>query len=144
MTKDLRLRTKVKHVNGTLKKIKILSEAIGKVEAELFEERSPQTVKALWAVLPITARANTWGNEIYFSIGVKIAEENANDVVEKGTLAYWPPGEAFCIFFGTTPASRDDESRAASPVNVLGRILGNPEIFKRVQHGDEIVIDKAE
>ena len=127
-----------------MKKIKILSRAIGEVVAELFEERSPQTVKALWAGLPITARANTWGNEIYFSIGVKIARENANEVVEKGALAYWPPGEAFCIFFGTTPASRGDEIRAASPVNVLGRILGDPEIFKRVRQGDEIVIDKAE
>jgi hypothetical protein len=130
-------------VNETLKKIKIASRAIGEVEAELFEEQSPQTVKALWAVLPITARANTWGNEIYFSIGVKVGRENADDVVEKGALGYWPPGEAFCIFFGPTPASRGEEIRAASPVNVLGRITGDPEIFKRVRHGDEIVIDKA-
>ena len=127
-----------------MKKIKILSRAIGEVVAELFEERSPQTVKALWAVLPITARANTWGNEIYFSIGVKIARENANEVVEKGALAYWPPGEAFCVFFGPTPASRGNEIRAASPVNIFGKISGDPEIFKRVRHGDEIVIDKAE
>jgi hypothetical protein len=127
-----------------LKKIKILSRAIGEVVAELFEERSPQTVKALWAVLPITARANTWGNEIYFSIGIKIARENANEVVEKGALAYWPPGEAFCIFFGPTPASRGNEIRAASPVNIFGKISGDPEIFKKVRHGDEIVIDKTE
>lgn len=127
-----------------MKKIKILSKAIGEVAAELFEERSPQTVKALWAVLPITARANTWGNEIYFSIGVKIARENSNEVVEKGALAYWPPGEAFCIFFGPTPASRGNEIRAASPVNIFGKISGDPEIFKKVRHGDEIVIDKSE
>ena len=127
-----------------MKKIKIISKAIGEIVAELFEERSPQTVKALWAVLPITARANTWGNEIYFSIGIKIARENANEVVEKGALAYWPPGEAFCIFFGPTPASKDNEIRAASPVNIFGKISGDPEIFKKVRHGDEIVIDKTE
>ena len=127
-----------------MKKIKIISRAIGEVVAELFEERSPQTVKALWAVLPITARANTWGNEIYFSIGIKIARENANEVVEKGALAYWPPGKAFCIFFGPTPASRGNEIRAASPVNIFGKISGDPEIFKKVRHGDEIVIDKTE
>ena len=127
-----------------MKKIKIISRAIGEVVAELFEERSPQTVKALWTVLPITARANTWGNEIYFSIGIKIARENANEVVEKGALAYWPPGEAFCIFFGPTPASRGNEIRAASPVNIFGKISGDPEIFKKVRHGDEIVIDKTE
>ena len=89
------------------------------------------------------ARANTWGNEIYFSIGVKIAMENADEIVEKGAIGYWLPEEAFCIFFGPTPASIGDEIKAASPVNVLGRISGDPEIFKRVQHGDEIVIDKA-
>lgn len=127
-----------------MKKIKIISRAIGEVVAELFEERSPQTVKALWAVLPITARANTWGNEIYFSIGIKIARENANEVVDKGALAYWPPGDAFCIFFGPTPASRGNEIRAASPVNIFGKISGDPEIFKKVRHGDEIVIDKTE
>ncbi|MCW4037555.1 MAG: cyclophilin-like fold protein [Candidatus Bathyarchaeota archaeon] len=127
-----------------MKKIKIISRAIGEVVAELFEERSPQTVKALWAVLPITARANTWGNEIYFSIGIKIARENANEVVEKGALAYWPPGEAFCIFFGPTPASRGNEIRAASPVNIFGKISGDPEIFKKVRHGDEIVVNKTE
>jgi hypothetical protein len=127
-----------------LKKIKIVSRAIGEVEAELFEERSPQTVKTLWAVLPITGRANTWGNEIYFFIGVKVARENADDVVEKGAIGYWPPGEAFCIFFGSTPASIGDEIRAASPVNVLGKVLGDPEIFKRVRQGDEIIIDKVE
>ena len=127
-----------------MKKIKIRSRAIGEVVAELFEERSPQTVKALWAVLPITARANTWGNEIYFSIGIKIARENANEVVDKGALAYWPPGEALCIFFGPTPASRGNEIRAASPVNIFGKISGDPEIFKKVRHGDEIVIDKTE
>jgi hypothetical protein len=69
---------------------------------------------------------------------------NADDVVEKGAIGYWPPGKAFCIFFGTTPASIGDEIRAASPVNVLGRISGDPEIFKRVRQGDEISIDKAE
>ncbi len=128
----------------TLKKIIIVSRGIGEVEADLLEERSPQTVKALWAVLPLTARANTWGNEIYFSIGVTVGQENANDVVEKGVIAYWPPGQAFCIFFGPTPASRGEECRAASPVNVVGRVIGDSTVFKRVRHGDEITLKKRE
>ncbi len=128
----------------TLKKITIVSRGIGEVEAELFEEQSPQTVKALWTVLPLTARANTWGNEIYFSIGVTVDQENANEVVEKGVIAYWPPGQAFCIFFGPTPASRGEECRAASPVNVLGRVIGDSAVFKRVRHGDEITLKKRE
>ncbi len=127
-----------------MKKMTIASRAIGEVEADLFEEQSPQTVKALWAVLPITARANTWGNEIYFSIGVTVGRENAKDVVEMGALAYWPPGQAFCIFFGPTPASRGEECRAASPVNVMGRVKGDPTVFKGVRHGDEITLKKGE
>ncbi len=71
------------------------------------------TADAIWEALPISARGNTWGDEIYFGIPVHVDEaENANDVVEMGALAYWPPGNAFCIFFGRTPASRD---RTVSP-----------------------------
>ena len=127
-----------------MKKITIRSKAIGEVTAELYAERSPKTVEAVQAVLPITARANTWGDEIYFSIGVTVKPEHAQDVVEKGALAYWPPGKAFCIFFGPTPASRGAESRAASPVTVFGRVLGDPAVFKHVKHGDEIIIDNTE
>ena len=127
-----------------MKKIRICSKAIGEVTAELYVERSPKTVEAIRSVLPIKARANTWGDEIYFSIGVTVKPENAQEVVEKGELAYWPPGKAFCIFFGPTPASRGDESRAASSVNVFGRVLGDPAVFTQVRHGDEIIIEKAE
>ena len=127
-----------------MKKITIRSKAIGEVTAELYAERSPKTVEAVQAVLPITARANTWGDEIYFSIGITVKPEHAQDVVEKGALAYWPPGKAFCIFFGPTPASRGAESRAASPVTVFGRVLGDPAVFKHVKHGDEIIIENTE
>src|SRR5688572_257585 len=80
------------------------------------------TAQALLAALPITGRVNRWGDEIYFRIPV--AQEEAGDaraVMEVGELAYWPPGQAFCIFFGRTPASSDERPRAASPVNPLGR-----------------------
>jgi hypothetical protein len=131
-------------VKWDLKKITIRSKAVGEVTAELYAERRPKTVEAIGAALPITARTNTWGDEIYFSIGVTVNLEHAQDVVEKGALAYWPPGKAFCIFFGPTPASRSDESRAASPVTVFGRVLGDPAVFKHVKHGDEIIIEYAE
>lgn len=88
--------------------------------------------------------ATVGGDEIYFNIGVSVGRENAKEVVERGDLAYWPPGEAFCIFFGATPASRGDEPRAASPVNVFGKVLGDPEVFRTVRSGEEIVISKAE
>ena len=70
---------------------------------------------------------NTWGHEFYFDIGVQADQEpDASDVVDVGDLAYWPPGMAFCVFFGRTPASHGNEVRAASPVNVVGRIDDPP------------------
>jgi len=101
------------------------------------------TAAAIWDALPITASANTWGDEIYFSIPVKLDQENAQAVVEKGDLGYWPPGHAFCIFFGPTPNSRGDEIRPASPVNVFGSLDGEPTEFKKVRSGTEVVLEKV-
>lgn len=101
------------------------------------------TAAAIWDALPIEGRGNTWGDEIYFTIPVRCAPESAREVVEMGDLAYWPPGSAFCIFFGPTPASRGGEIRAASPVNVFGRVDGDPSIFKTVRSGSPIKIERA-
>jgi hypothetical protein len=60
-----------------------------------------------------------------------------------GDLAYWPPGSAFCIFFGRTPASQGDEIRPASAVNVFGRVEGDPTIFKKVPSGTTIRVERA-
>jgi hypothetical protein len=94
--------------------------------------------------LPIQGLANTWGEEIYFTVGIDAEREEVQQVVEKGDVAYWPPGDALCIFFGPTPASRGDEIRAASPVNVFGRVHGDPTVFGRVQQGDVITVSKGE
>jgi len=103
------------------------------------------TATAIWQALPIEARASTWGDEIYFSIPVhQSVESNAGDVVALGDVAYWPPGNAFCIFFGPTPASRGDEIRAASAVNVVGRLEGDPTAFRQVTSGTPIVLEAAE
>ena len=102
-----------------------------------------RTADAIWEALPITARANTWGNEIYFAIPVYLEEENPRGVVDLGDVGYWPPGNAFCIFFGRTPASRGNEIRPASPVNVFGRIEGEPTRFARVSDGARIVLEKV-
>ena len=81
------------------------------------------TADAIWEALPLERSVNTWGDEFYFDIGVPAElEPDASDVVEVGTLAYWPPGQAFCIFFGPTPASQGDEVRAASAVNQIGAL----------------------
>lgn len=114
---------------------------IGDLEA-VAELNDTKTADALWDALPIRARASTWGDEIYFGIPVKAAEENAKDVVEMGDVGYWPPGHAFCIFFGPTPASVGSEIRPASPVNVIGKIKGDAGVFKAVSAGEQVLLER--
>ncbi len=102
------------------------------------------TADAVWAALPLTARGNRWGDEIYFEIPVRLPQaDDARDVLEAGELGYWPVGHAFCIFWGPTPASQGDEIRAYSPVNVFGRLEGDPLALDSTPGGTEIRIERA-
>jgi len=112
-----------------------------KMSAEL---NGSNTAQKIWKALPIEGSVNTWGDEIYFSISVNVGLENAKAVVLEGDLGYWPPGNAFCIFFGLTPASQGDEIRPASPVNIFGKITGDPKVFKKVSSGAKIIVEKGE
>lgn len=112
------------------------------VQGELNE--SP-TATLIWEALPIVGKANLWGDEIYFSIPVDADLDNtAHDVVERGDLGYWPQGRAFCMFFGPTPVSRGDEIRPASAVNLVGKIRGDLRIFKEVQEGITVRLNKEQ
>jgi len=92
------------------------------IEAVWLDE-SPETRRAIAAALPIEGSATRWGDELYFRIPVDVAAEpNARAEVEPGTIAYWPQGNALCLFWGPTPASTGSEPRAASPVNVVARL----------------------
>jgi uncharacterized protein len=115
---------------------------VGKITADAVLNDT-STAAAIWDALPLSIAAQTWGDEIYFGIPVKAKPENASEVVEKGDLAYWPPGSAFCIFYGPTPASQGDEIRAASPVTVFGRVLGDPTVFKPVRSGTTVRVERA-
>jgi len=115
---------------------------VGEVSAEAQLNESP-TATAIWGALPITAEADTWGDEIYFDVGVTAGLESLREVVEAGDLGYWPPGRAFCIFFGPTPMSRGGEIRPASPVSVVGRIAGDPKVFKTVRAGSPVTVRRA-
>ena len=99
--------------------------------------------ESVWNALPISAAANTWGDEIYFGIPVDGQLENPQEVVDLGDLAYWPPGRAFCVFFGPTPASRGDKIRPASAVTVIGKVEGDATILKRVQRGDSVTLEAS-
>jgi hypothetical protein len=109
------------------------------IKAELNDSR---TAKAIIKSLPISSEANRWGGEIYFSIPVWAApEKDSREVVQAGELGYWPTGSAFCIFFGPTPVSNEDEIRAASAVNIIGEVVGSLEQLWNVPDGTAITIE---
>ena len=91
------------------------------LEASWTDDAS-ETRAALEAALPLAGDATRWGDELYFSVPVDVGPENASAEVPEGTIAYWPTGNALCLFWGPTPASRGDEPRAASPVNVVAHV----------------------
>ena len=102
-----------------------------------------ETANKIKKILPITNTINKWGDEIYFSIDIDDGEINSKEVVDLGDLGYWPPGNAFCLFFGLTPASQGNDIRPASPVNIIGKILGDLEILRTIKSGDQVLIKLA-
>ncbi|KAA1292910.1 MAG: hypothetical protein CL711_02420 [Chloroflexi bacterium] len=108
------------------------------IEGELND--SP-TSKALINSLPIEGISQIWGDEIYFSTSIsKENDEWAKETVDLGDIAFWPPGNAICLFFGPTPVSSGDEIRPASATNVMGKIIGDLEELKTINSGDNVKV----
>ncbi len=102
------------------------------------------TARRIWEALPIEGQASTWGDEIYFEIPIVAEQEpDARADVEVGELGYWPVGHAFCIFFGPTPASTDERPRAYSPVNILGRVMGDATRLRAVRSGVAVHLTRS-
>lgn len=114
----------------------------GTVQVQV-ELNNTATARALLGILPVKARVNTWGDEIYFDVPLNMEIEGGTEVVQVGDMAYWPDGPSLCLFFGRTPASRGHEIRAASPVTVLGRIFGDPKVLKSLRSGAEVTVEKV-
>jgi len=113
----------------------------GEATAEL---RDTPSSRAVWDALPIESRAQTWGDEVYFDIGVDLElEPDAADVVDAGAVCYWPPGSALAIPFGPTPVSHGDECRLASAANVLGALDGDATALATLSSGDVIRVARA-
>jgi hypothetical protein len=104
-----------------------------------------ETANQLWESLPITGRVQIWGDEIYFSIPVNVEEQlDSQETVLAGTVAYWPPGSALCLFWGPTPVSAPGEIRPASAVNVVGILDNDPTLLAQVPSEAEIIVEKVE
>lgn len=103
-------------------------------------EENPQTAESILGDLPIEGEAVRWGDEVYFTTGIEIPEENGRQDVEVGEVAFWPAGEAIAVFFGRTPVSISDKPRAFENVNVFGKLDGDPSQLGHVENGDRIVI----
>jgi len=110
---------------------KLVNLRVGEIEVRC-EWNNSQTAELLYQALPLSASGSYWGGEIYFDVPVRTSSEpDAADVVEPGTVAYWPAGPCLCVFWGPTPASVGEECRTASAVNIVGRVL-NPEVLPQL------------
>jgi hypothetical protein len=114
--------------------IRFVIDGVGEAEGEIVRFSSPRTADAIIRHLPIEGMAALWQEEVYFDIPVKMGSEKAKATVEKGDLAYWPMGSAFCIFWG--------ETQPYSPVNIVGKVTKNLELFEKVKRGTRITIEK--
>ena len=114
-------------------KIKFMIEGLGEAEGEFIRFMAPRTVDTIVRKLPVEGRAALWKEEVYFEIPVKMGEEKAKATVETGTIAFWPMGSALCIFYG--------QSQPYSPVNILGKVTKNLELFKEIKSGTRIKVE---
>jgi hypothetical protein len=120
-----------------LKKITIKVNNI-QVVAELFDTA---TGNAIAEKIPLSSKINTWGKEIYFSIPVTCdLEKSSRSTLKIGDLGYYPPMQAFCIFYGPTPMSSDGKPQAADNVNVFGRIIGSAEALSNAKTGETVFV----
>lgn len=125
---------KAPEADVTRYRIRLIAEGHGEAEGELVRFQSPMTVDKLAKALPFEGRAAKWKEEIYFETPVKQGSEKPKPKVEVGTMAYWPMGSALCIFYGPTDPY--------SPVNVVGKITSNLEMFRTLRSGTKIRVEK--
>ena len=102
------------------------------------------TARAIADAAPFEARAQTWGEEVYFTTPVSARlEPDARQIVEPGTVCFWTEGDALALPYGRTPISTDERPKLASRCNVLGRIEGDARLLSRIKAGEKITVSKA-
>ncbi len=99
------------------------------------------TADALYLALPLEREINVWGGEIYFEVPVHDKLEQGKKIMDVGEVAYWPEGDALCIFFGRTPASKGEFPEAYSPVTPLGKVVTNLQNLEELADKTSITLD---
>jgi len=118
-----------------VERIRLEIEGVGAADIELRTERTP-TLRCLLRSLPFTSCAHRWGDEVYFEVPFHAEMEgDARQEFDVGEVAFWPDGDALALFFGRTPASRDDRPRAYSKCNPVGSLTGAATMLSRVREG---------
>lgn len=118
---------------GYLKYIEIEISGQDKAIAEI-DDRNPTIAAEFYRSLPVNAKANLWGEEVYFELPLELEDENPSPEAKSGDISYWSPGSAFCIFFGRT--------QPYSPVNHLGKVIEGLDLFKVIKNGDRIMLSR--
>lgn len=109
------------------------------------ELRETPTAEALWAAMPFTSTASTWGDEVYFATPVRGEQEpDAKELLDEGDIAFWLGGDAIAICFGPTPISAPGEMRLISPGNVWATALDDPKVLAAVAGGDPVTVERLE
>jgi uncharacterized protein len=102
------------------------------------------TARALLEAAPFEARAQTWGEEVYFTTPVSAElEPDARQIVDPGTVCFWTEGDALALPYGRTPLSSDERPKLASRCNVVGSLIGEPKTLSRIKAGEKITVSKA-
>jgi len=115
-------------------RVRFLLENLGEAEGELVRYLAPRTIEALVKSMPIDGRLSVWKEEVYFETPVKVGSEKPRATVDTGAIAYWPMGAAICIFYG--------KSQPYSPVNLLGKVTRNLELFKQAKRGSRVRVER--
>jgi len=116
-------------------RVKFLLESLGEAEGEFVRYLAPRTIEALIQCMPIDGRLSVWKDEVYFETPVKVGSEKPKGTVDTGAIAYWPMGAAICIFYG--------KSQPYSPVNMLGKVTKNLELFKQAKQGSRVRVERV-
>ena len=115
---------------------------------ELNDSKSPKTIKAILDNLPIKVKINRWGDELYTDKTLISAEkENPQSIVYLSDIAYWPEGNAICLFLGPTPISKEpNKILPYSPVNIVGKIItsSTDDILEKVKESTTVFIKTLE